>query len=177
MGFSEGANVEPCQPGFHLGDSSRIRDLPRAANFYSGHFEWHCPKYAQLSIAVSAIVIAIPGGLPVKLGDEVIAGVGVSGSPGVDEPCVHVRLGPDQQGAGRSIVPHSSQIEIPVELVRGGINRALPVFWGCARRRRGCSAAAAATMARAAAVFPLPRRRPRQLWLAWPGAPTGFGSV
>jgi len=33
-------------------------------------------------------VIAIPGGLPVKLGEEVIAGVGVSGSPGVDEPCV-----------------------------------------------------------------------------------------
>ncbi len=33
-------------------------------------------------------VIAIPGGLPVKLGDEVIAGVGVSGSPGADEPCV-----------------------------------------------------------------------------------------
>jgi uncharacterized protein GlcG (DUF336 family) len=33
-------------------------------------------------------VIAIPGGLPVKLGDEVIAGVGLSGSPGVDEPCV-----------------------------------------------------------------------------------------
>ena len=28
-------------------------------------------------------VIAIPGGLPVKLGEEVIAGVGVSGSPGV----------------------------------------------------------------------------------------------
>jgi uncharacterized protein GlcG (DUF336 family) len=33
-------------------------------------------------------VIAIPGGLPVKVGDDVIAGVGVSGSPGVDEPCV-----------------------------------------------------------------------------------------
>jgi uncharacterized protein GlcG (DUF336 family) len=33
-------------------------------------------------------VIAIPGGLPVKLGQEVIAGVGVSGSPSVDEPCV-----------------------------------------------------------------------------------------
>ena len=33
-------------------------------------------------------VIAIPGGLPVKLGDDVIAGVGVSVSPGVDEPCV-----------------------------------------------------------------------------------------
>jgi uncharacterized protein GlcG (DUF336 family) len=37
-------------------------------------------------------VIAIPGGLPVKLGDDVIAGVGVSGSPGVDEPCVQAGL-------------------------------------------------------------------------------------
>ena len=37
-------------------------------------------------------VIAIPGGLPVNLGDEVIAGVGVSGSPGVDEPCVQAGL-------------------------------------------------------------------------------------
>ena len=33
-------------------------------------------------------VIAIPGGLPIKLGDEVVGGVGASGSPGVDEPCV-----------------------------------------------------------------------------------------
>jgi uncharacterized protein GlcG (DUF336 family) len=33
-------------------------------------------------------VIAIPGGLPVKVGDDVIGGVAVSGSPGVDEPCV-----------------------------------------------------------------------------------------
>ena len=40
-------------------------------------------------------VIAIPGGLPVKLGDEVIAGVGVSGSPGVDEPCVQAGLDAD----------------------------------------------------------------------------------
>jgi uncharacterized protein GlcG (DUF336 family) len=30
-------------------------------------------------------VIAIPGGLPVKVGEDVIGGVGVSGSPGVDE--------------------------------------------------------------------------------------------
>jgi uncharacterized protein GlcG (DUF336 family) len=37
-------------------------------------------------------VIAIPGGLPVKLGEEVIAGVGVSGSPGVDEPCVQAGI-------------------------------------------------------------------------------------
>jgi uncharacterized protein GlcG (DUF336 family) len=37
-------------------------------------------------------VIAIPGGLPVKVGDEVIGGVGVSGSPGFDEPCVQAGL-------------------------------------------------------------------------------------
>ena len=37
-------------------------------------------------------VIAIPGGLPVKLGQEVIAGVGVSGSAGVDEPCVQAGI-------------------------------------------------------------------------------------
>ena len=37
-------------------------------------------------------VIAIPGGLPVRLGDDVIGGAGVSGSPGVDEPCVQAGL-------------------------------------------------------------------------------------
>jgi uncharacterized protein GlcG (DUF336 family) len=37
-------------------------------------------------------VIAIPGGLPIKVGDDVIGGVGVSGSPGVDEPCVQAGL-------------------------------------------------------------------------------------
>jgi uncharacterized protein GlcG (DUF336 family) len=33
-------------------------------------------------------VIAIDGGVPVKVGNDVIAGVGLSGSPGVDEVCV-----------------------------------------------------------------------------------------
>ena len=37
-------------------------------------------------------VIAIPGGLPIKVGDEVIGGVGASGSPGVDEACVQAGL-------------------------------------------------------------------------------------
>jgi uncharacterized protein GlcG (DUF336 family) len=37
-------------------------------------------------------VIAIPGGLPIKVGEEVIGGAGVSGSPGVDEPCVQAGL-------------------------------------------------------------------------------------
>jgi uncharacterized protein GlcG (DUF336 family) len=33
-------------------------------------------------------VIAIPGGVPIRVGGDVIGGVGLSGSPGVDEPCV-----------------------------------------------------------------------------------------
>src|SRR6266571_2567535 len=37
-------------------------------------------------------VIAIPGGVPIKAGDDVIGGIGVSGSPGVDEPCVMAGL-------------------------------------------------------------------------------------
>jgi uncharacterized protein GlcG (DUF336 family) len=37
-------------------------------------------------------VIAISGGLPVRFGDDVIGGAGVSGSPGVDEPCVQAGL-------------------------------------------------------------------------------------
>jgi uncharacterized protein GlcG (DUF336 family) len=37
-------------------------------------------------------VIAIPGGLPIKAGDDVIGGAGLSGTPGVDEPCVQVGI-------------------------------------------------------------------------------------
>ena len=38
-------------------------------------------------------VIAIPGGVPIKVGDDVIGGVGVSGSPRRnDEPCVQAGL-------------------------------------------------------------------------------------
>jgi uncharacterized protein GlcG (DUF336 family) len=37
-------------------------------------------------------VIAIPGGVPIKIGDDIVGGVGVSGSPGVDEDCVNAAL-------------------------------------------------------------------------------------
>jgi len=37
-------------------------------------------------------VIAIPGGVPVRVGKDVIGGVGLSGSPGQDEPCVMAGL-------------------------------------------------------------------------------------
>jgi uncharacterized protein GlcG (DUF336 family) len=37
-------------------------------------------------------VIAIPGGVPIKVGNDVIGGVGLSGSPGVDEDCINVGM-------------------------------------------------------------------------------------
>jgi uncharacterized protein GlcG (DUF336 family) len=37
-------------------------------------------------------VIAIDGGLPIKVGNDIIGGAGASGSPGVDEPCVQAGL-------------------------------------------------------------------------------------
>jgi uncharacterized protein GlcG (DUF336 family) len=37
-------------------------------------------------------VIAINGGVPVKVGSEVIGGIGLSGSPGVDEECVNAGI-------------------------------------------------------------------------------------
>ncbi len=37
-------------------------------------------------------IIGIPGGVPIKVGNDVIGGVGLSGSPGVDEPCVRAGL-------------------------------------------------------------------------------------
>ena len=37
-------------------------------------------------------VIAIPGGVPIKIGNEIVGGVGLSGSPGVDEECVDAGL-------------------------------------------------------------------------------------
>jgi len=37
-------------------------------------------------------VIAIPGGVPLKSGDDIVGGVGASGSPGVDEDCINAAL-------------------------------------------------------------------------------------
>jgi len=37
-------------------------------------------------------VIAINGGVPIKAGNDVVGGVGLSGSPGVDEECVNAGL-------------------------------------------------------------------------------------
>jgi uncharacterized protein GlcG (DUF336 family) len=37
-------------------------------------------------------VIAIPGGLPIKVDNEIVGGIGALGSPGVDEQCVQAGL-------------------------------------------------------------------------------------
>ena len=37
-------------------------------------------------------ITALDGGVPIKLGNEVIAGVGVAGSPGKDEQCAKAGL-------------------------------------------------------------------------------------
>ena len=37
-------------------------------------------------------VIGIPGGIPLRVGDDVIGGVGLSGSPGVDPVCVQAGI-------------------------------------------------------------------------------------
>ena len=37
-------------------------------------------------------VIAINGGVPVKLGNDVLGGIGLSGSPGLDEECVNAGI-------------------------------------------------------------------------------------
>jgi uncharacterized protein GlcG (DUF336 family) len=37
-------------------------------------------------------VILIPGGQPIKIDNKVVGGVGVSGSPGVDDDCVNAAL-------------------------------------------------------------------------------------
>ena len=37
-------------------------------------------------------VVAINGGVPIKVGNDVIGGVGLSGSPGVDEECVNAGM-------------------------------------------------------------------------------------
>jgi uncharacterized protein GlcG (DUF336 family) len=66
------------------------RSFRTATSAYAKRFADNDPVVRQQVTLPN--VIAIPGGLPVKVGDDVIGGVGVSGSPGVDEPCVQAGL-------------------------------------------------------------------------------------
>lgn len=58
---------------------------------YAGRFEAGNPVTKQQATLPG--IIAIPGGVPIKVGSETIGAVGMSGSPGVDEDCVLAGLG------------------------------------------------------------------------------------
>ena len=68
-------------------------------------------------------VIAIDGGLPIKVGNDIIGGAGASGSPGVDEPCVQAGLDKVADQRSRSIylklVPNRQSGELHVNLEAG----------------------------------------------------------
>jgi len=66
------------------------RSFRQATSAYAQKFESNDPVVRQQVTLPN--VIAIPGGLPIKVGDDVIGGAGVSGSPGVDEPCVQAGI-------------------------------------------------------------------------------------
>ena len=66
------------------------RSFRQATSAYANKFESNDPVVRQQVTLPN--VIAIPGGLPIKVGEDVMGGAGVSGSPGVDEPCVQAGL-------------------------------------------------------------------------------------
>jgi uncharacterized protein GlcG (DUF336 family) len=81
--------------GLHTMENARrkaytARTFRQSTTVYAKKFADNDPVVRQQVTLPN--VIAIPGGLPVKVGDDVIAGVGVSGSPGVDEPCVQAGI-------------------------------------------------------------------------------------
>ena len=66
------------------------RSFRQSTTAYAKRFAENDPTVRQQVTLPN--VIAIPGGLPIKVGDDIIGGVGLSGSPGVDEPCVQAGL-------------------------------------------------------------------------------------
>jgi uncharacterized protein GlcG (DUF336 family) len=62
------------------------RSFRQTTTEYAKKFEDNNPVVRQQ--VTLPHVIAIPGGVPIKVGTDVVGGVGLSGSPGVDEPCV-----------------------------------------------------------------------------------------
>jgi len=66
------------------------RSFRQSTTAYAKKFESNDPVVRQQVTLPN--VIAIPGGLPIKVGDDFIGGAGLSGTPGVDEPCVQAGL-------------------------------------------------------------------------------------
>jgi uncharacterized protein GlcG (DUF336 family) len=68
------------EAGLHTMENARRKAYTATA------FKQPTAEYAKKN------VIAIPGGQPIKVGNAVIGGVGVSGSPGVDDECINAGL-------------------------------------------------------------------------------------
>jgi uncharacterized protein GlcG (DUF336 family) len=66
------------------------RTFRQSTAAYAKKFESNDPVVRQQVTLPN--VIAIPGGLPIKVGEDVIGGAGLSGTPGLDEPCVQAGL-------------------------------------------------------------------------------------
>ena len=64
-----------------------------ARTFRRSSLEWAKRSETELVGQRSlAEVIPLGGGVPIKVGDDTIGGIGLSGSPGVDEECVNAGI-------------------------------------------------------------------------------------
>src|SRR5580693_9324777 len=84
-----------------VGEPMLVKNLPDMIRYTAMNFRIPSADYAKRYADNNTVVrqqvtlpniIAIPGGLPIKVGNEVVGGVGASGSQGVDEPCVQAGL-------------------------------------------------------------------------------------
>ena len=85
------------------GDKASIHTMENARRkaYTANTFKQPTKEYAKklqdpTSVAHQQVtlpnVIAIPGGIPIKVGDDVIGAIGASGSPGVDDECVEAGI-------------------------------------------------------------------------------------
>ena len=85
------ADTEPAQMENACRKAYTARSFRTSTAAYAKQFADNDPAVRQ-QVACLPNVIAIPGGLPIRVGDDVIGGAAVSGSPRVDEPCVQAGL-------------------------------------------------------------------------------------
>ena len=87
------ASLRGDNSGLHTFENSfRKAYTARSFKVPSGTVEERLKANANLPIIHLANVIADKGGLPIKVGEDTIGGIGVSGCPGCDEPCTQAGL-------------------------------------------------------------------------------------
>jgi len=83
----EGASLHTVESSDRKAYTARTFRQPSAAIVKRIHDEPAVTGFTQYSR-----VIALAGGLPIKVGDDVIGAVGVSGSPGKDDECAQAGI-------------------------------------------------------------------------------------